>query len=312
MRAVVLLVAVLGSALAACGDGDPISDHDVELRVVTEAREVELGRAFPVTVVRAWRRELEPDAWEDDALAPLDLRLLETTRREDDTHVEETRRYDAYAFELGEAVVPAPSFEARPRGGGAPVVARGRRIDLLVRGALDPDDRGEAELPGGLLSERFPWLPVSAAAVAVVVLATLLVVRRRRTGAPVDAPSEDPPPGPQSEGPTLLERSLERLARLRARAPGSPDDILDWFVEGASLLREHVGESFAVRVVDRTSEELVADLADRPGASALRSLLRVCDTVKFARVRPDDDGRDRWLEQAEACLRATAPEAETP
>ena len=45
--------------------------------------EIEVGRSFPLTVVRVWTRELEPDPWNDAALAPLTVRLEEASRRED-------------------------------------------------------------------------------------------------------------------------------------------------------------------------------------------------------------------------------------
>ena len=43
---------------------------DVAVRVEVGAELVRPGRPFPLTVVRTWRRGLEPSAWDDRALAP--------------------------------------------------------------------------------------------------------------------------------------------------------------------------------------------------------------------------------------------------
>ncbi|MHC4732804.1 MAG: hypothetical protein ACYS6Z_19730 [Planctomycetota bacterium] len=89
---------------AACGEETPIPD--VPRDITAGAPEVELGKAFPLTVVRTWSRGQVPAAWNDEALAPLEVRLVETSRREDERRVEETRRYQGYAFSLGPAELP--------------------------------------------------------------------------------------------------------------------------------------------------------------------------------------------------------------
>ena len=85
-----LLVLLVMSLFTACGkeqrqldDGvsvapatGPIPAEDLLLEVTAGATEVELGAAFPVTVLRVWSVELAPEAWSDRALAPLMLRLV--------------------------------------------------------------------------------------------------------------------------------------------------------------------------------------------------------------------------------------------
>ena len=86
----VLALLILG---AACQEVQaPIPETDLLVRVEVGAREVELGKAFPVTVTRVWEKDLEPSEWDDASLSPLVVRLEERTLREDDVRVEETLR----------------------------------------------------------------------------------------------------------------------------------------------------------------------------------------------------------------------------
>ncbi len=171
--------ALLLALVAGCG-GPPIPDDDVRLTVTAKVAEVGLGEGFSLSVVRAWRRDLVPAEWTDDALAPLQVRLLSTSRREDDRHVEETRRFRAHVFLPGDVTVRVPAFAARPGDGGPELSAACDPLRIRVRPSLDPADPGPPELPGGPLADPSPlafwWVP------GLLVLATLgfIAVRRRR------------------------------------------------------------------------------------------------------------------------------------
>jgi hypothetical protein len=93
------------------------AEEDLALRISIDRDEVDLGRAFPLTVTLVWNKSLEPEPWEEHRLAPLVVRLEETTRRENATHFEETRRYRAYAFELESVAGAAHGRVERPRRG---------------------------------------------------------------------------------------------------------------------------------------------------------------------------------------------------
>ncbi|MBW2415607.1 MAG: hypothetical protein JRG76_13970 [Deltaproteobacteria bacterium] len=258
--------------VAACGAGTPIPD--VPLRITAGAPEVELGKAFPLTVVRTWSRGQTPADWNDEALAPLDVRLLETSRREDEQRVEETRRYVGYAFSLADVRVPG--------------------LELRVKRALDPATPGPAELPGEPLPEPYPW-SMWAAVGAALLTAFVLLLRRRRRPATVAAPapaSEPPPPGPH-------ELALERLARLRRQQPQGHEQISAYYVEASGLVRDYVGERFAVQADVMTTEELVE--LEAP----LARVLPACDLVKFARHAPSASEREQLLDRAEAFVRET-------
>jgi len=212
-------------ALAACGDATPIAD--VPLRITAATGEIELGKAFPLTVVRTWSKD-EAQKWSDEALAPLEARLQETSRREDRRRVEETRRYHAYAFGLADVSEP---------------------VTLDVKRALDPKSPGPPELPGDLLSEPFSWW----LATGLAALAAFLLWPLRPTPAPVAAPAPPPttPPQPQT---------LERLARLRTLDPQMHEEIQSFYVELMGLLREFIGDAAVL-----TSDELIERHAQLAG-----------------------------------------------
>jgi hypothetical protein len=300
-RVATVLLAVLALS---CGDPRPIEGHDVWIGVAADAAEVDLGAPFTVTVTRIWLADLEPGELPDDALSPLSVTLLETSRREDGRHVEETRRYRAWAYALEDVTVPPIAFTVRSSSGAAERTARSSRLDVRVRPALDPADPGPPELPGGLMSAGSSWWIVVAAVVVLVAAALAIVLRRRRAAIPSDEPEDD-------AGPAPWERALGRLAALRSRRPASPAEDLAFHAEAASGLRDYLGEQLALGSDDLTTEEVLAAAraADAPEAflrGVLADLLRQCDLVKFARLRPSRREREDLLATAEVFVRETA------
>jgi len=184
--------------LLACGE--PIGTEP--LRFETGVHEVALGRRFDLAVVRVWNEGDKPVEWDEGAL---DLRLRKTEVREAAGRIEETRRYDAYAF--SEVAIPG--------------------LDLTVRRALDPAAPGEPELPDPPPS-RWGWWVAGAFLLAAI----LLLARRRRPPPPAPVPEAAPVEAPR-------DVALRRLAALRESA-GSPASFAR---ELAALLRDFRGGS---------------------------------------------------------------------
>jgi hypothetical protein len=285
---------ILLFGLAACG-GAPIPSEDLLLRIDVETREVELGQAFPLSVTRVWDKRLTPASWHDEVLTPVRLRLLETTRRENNSHVRETRTYAAYVFEPGDVVVPGPAFLAIEKRGGNQRRVDGNELRLRVRSALDPDRPGPVELPDRLPARR-SWLPWALGGAALLLIVLLLAKRR-----PDQPAAAEPPPSPEA-GPASHVRALERIEGLRQQHPQSHAGWLTLCVELSALLRDYLDERFALPAWTMTSEEL---LAAHPTTS-LRRALHACDLVKFARHAPRPGQRDQLLDAAEAFVRETA------
>lgn len=273
--------AALLALLAACGGGAPIQKTDLLLRIDPGAFEVGPGEPFPLTVTRVYRKDLVPAAWSGKELAPLSLRLLGESRRDDGTRVEETFRYVAHAFSLDDVVVRGVKLAARPLDGGAErkVAATGFRI--RVKPGLDPEDPGPPELPGDPPPSR-AWMWWGSGAFALLAAAVLFLALRRRPRAEAPAPAapEAPPVPPH-------ERALERLRGASLE-------------EAADIVRAFVAETRAIRALEMTTEELLRALP------RLAPVLRPADLVKFAAHEPAARERDDVVAAAEAFVREAA------
>ncbi len=298
----VLLVLLVPLAVGACDRPAPIPDVDLALRVSTSTRETELGKAFPLEIVRVWSKRLDPEAFDEAVLSPLVVRLETTDRRENATHVEEIRRYRAYAFAAKDVVVPAASFHAAPKGGGEARVAKSEPLHLHVLPAIDPRTPGPVELPDGPLPERSPVVPV---AVALGVLATFVLARalarRRRVPSPVVAPVPRTP----------ADRALDALARLEADGVASEAARLAVASGVAGVLRDYLAEHLDLPAWVRTREEILARAASTPGVTPavlheLASPLETAELAKFARHVPTAGEIPDALGHARAFVRATA------
>jgi hypothetical protein len=292
--------------VAACGE-PPIAEHDLFASLRAAVADVELGQAFELEVTRVWRRELVPEAWKDEMLAPLVVAEIGVTRRDDGTRLEERRRFRAHAFALDTVRVEL-TLRARPRAGGVEKLATAEPLVLRVRSALPAGTLGAPELPGDLLTEPFPWLPWCLGGGAA--LAALAVVwRRRRAHEPrVEAP--------QAPAIAADARALEWLRRLRERPCPDRAAVEACYVETSALVRAYLEARFAVPAAEMTTEELLrAEPMERtlaPYRGLLGDLFGRCDLVKFARQVPAEPERQQVLQAAERFVRATRPENGAP
>lgn len=105
---------------------------------------------------------------------------------------------------------------------------------------------------------------------------------RRRQRRLAELPPGPPPLPPHERARRRLEDALRRL--------GDPDAFC---TEVSLVLREYVEERFEWNAPDRTSEEFLALVGDRPELIEehkllLRDFLGRCDAVKFARYDPTE------------------------
>lgn len=263
---------LLPALTVACAESTPIGD--VPLRISADVQEVPLGKAFALTVVRVWDKGAAAD-WNDEALAPLHVRLVETSRRADGNRVEETRRYSAYAFTLGDVTEP---------------------VELRVKRALDPTAPGPAELPAAPASGSIPWAAWLAATLGAFALFLYVKGLRR----PRAEPQAQELPAAVTPEPHL--RALERIERLRPLQPESHEDLQAYYQEASGLVRDYVRERFALMTAVLTTEELLQRSTHR---DMLANVLRHCDLVKFARHAATAPEREHMLDGADTFIRET-------
>ncbi len=278
MRRVALLVVVL-VLCATCGGPAPIPNADVLLRITVGSESVAPGQGFAVTVVRVWRKDMHAAGWDEALLSPLVLRLQNVSRREDETRIEETHRYLAYAFTLEDVDIPAPVFAARPKDGGMPRVVTAPRIQVRVQPVVDPAAPGEPELPGDPPTRQREWTWLLWLAALAGAGAGLLHAYRRHKSRFALPP----------EAPTPQEQALGMLA-------GAED-----LVEAADVVRDYVTERHGIPARRRTTDELLA--IGSVASDDLAVVLRSADEVKYAGLRPSAARTDVALDAARAYVR---------
>jgi hypothetical protein len=125
------------------------------------------------------------------------------------------------------------------------------------------------------LTERWPWFAGGLALAAAVLLLVLYLRRPRKVVLP-----EAPPK-------SLRERMLEALAEVEARRLWQQGLVKQYQSEVTDLLRGHVEERYGVPALERTTDDLIAELRlSAMGVEqreVLRNMLRLADMVKFAK-----------------------------
>jgi hypothetical protein len=293
---------VLVAYLTSCDGKAPIAEDELSIRVVATGEDLQLGKAFPVQVARIWSQELEPEAWEDGALAPLVVRLERTRRRDDGIRVEEVRDYRGYAFDRESIVIPPVTVRAFPKAGGSPRVTMTDPIKLSLKPALDRTAPGAPELPSHL-ARPVRWLPWSLLAAALLAAFGVIVrvTRRRQEATPEPAPTVVT---------SAQDRALERLRRLRASHPRDSGEADAFSVEATTIVRDYLVEQFGIRAREMTTEEILAPSHDRwaptsDERASLSAVLDPCDLVKFAKGELPEDAREAVLNSAESFVRHT-------
>jgi hypothetical protein len=200
------------------------------------------------------------------------------------------------AFDLGELEIPPVTLRyLQPGGGEARAVqtpARTIRVEATVEGAEeDPADvrSGFLPPPPGRIGL---YLALAAAALAG---AGAFWLWRRRRPKPRAAPAGGPA-RPRVPTRPAHDRWLEALEALVAERLLEEGRAREFHIRLAEIVKRYLGEVFAFDAMDRTSQEVLEDLASR-ARPTLRAeaaaLLEQCDLVKFAEHQPSlDRGRE--------------------
>ena len=102
--------------------------------------------------------------------------------------------------------------------------------------------------------------------------------------------------------PTAFEVALAALQRLREENPPTEQ----FYTQLSDIVRHYIEGRFGLRAPERTTEEFLIE-ASLPAQhmTLLGAFLQESDLVKFARLRPSDEDRQRAFEAAEKFVRET-------
>jgi hypothetical protein len=204
---------------------------------------------------------------------------------------------------LDSVVVPPLAFDfVSPQGDTLRAWSDGFEIPIRRIATASDDPRGlkpQWEVP----PDYAKWAALALAGVAAVALVVWWLRRRR---ARVEAAPE-----PRLPPDYVALAELERIAAMGLVERG---EIKTYYTLVADVVRRYIGERFHVESMDRTTPELLDELAQRRiDADGLAALLREADLVKFAKHRPDVAAARSALDQSRAVVVATTPrEAPSP
>lgn len=160
------------------------------------------------------------------------------------------------------------------------------------------------ELPFSWLDwfhEHWTWFAGGAAVLAAVVALVLFLRRRGRRSEVLP----EAPPKP------LHERTLEALAAIEARKLWQQGLAKQYHSEVTDLLRAYVEERYGVPALERTTDDLVAELkVSAMGSEArelLGNLLRLADLVKFAKYTALPAENEQLMASAVRFVQLTTP-----
>lgn len=284
-----------GSAMSSAG----IPQEDLLLRIHCP-EEVDFGKAFSLQVQRIWRKDLSPDDWRDEQLAPLRLQLLRRERREDGERIEEWLHFDGYLFARAAVEIPAIAFSARNSAGVAAIQVQSEAITIRPSLGIDAETAINAELPNGPMRQPGSGNLLLTSGLAVLALLSFVLWSSWRR-------SQGQSSGTQESRLSAKERATARIKALRPADPQDRQEIRAFHLEASDALRAFLAEEHALPAPERTSEEVLASLGSSNLLSAakrelLDSFLDRCDRVKFAQGKPGQQAMVELLDAAESFL----------
>ena len=218
------------------------------------------------------------------------------------------RRLSYLQFDTGTYLMP-----------GFPIaLVRGRDTNQLATAALPftvglvPVDTADALRP--IIERRdvdykpIPWLMYGFFALLLLSIGGFLFYRYYWSKRP--KPIREEPVRPE---PVILidEHALQRLQELEARRLWQQEQIKPYYSELTDIVREYIERRFGEPALESTTAEIMQRLQPHAlspeSAQALGAMLRLADTIKFAKARPLPDQHQRALRDAVAFVEANRP-----
>lgn len=220
------------------------------------------------------------------------------------------QRFRVQTFDTGYVYIPE-LFVTYQTPDGRTDTAYTRRIPLSVRG-LPVTDENELQDIKDIIEEETritDYWPVFLG-VGLLVLAGLAFSFWRNRAAR-QAPTPPPPPVPPHE------RALAQLEELDNKQLWQAGQIKAFQTELTYILRAYLEARYDVPALESTTRELERELRKRrllgeEKREDLAELLRLADTVKFAKAEPPADVHQQGLERVRAFVLATVPPPPEP
>lgn len=223
--------------------------------------------------------------------------------------VETLLHYRLAAYQLpADLEIPALEIAYRNEGEVATLATRPIPVELVTSLSPDVTDIHDIKDPLELNLPRDPsllwWLLLALAAAA---LAYLIYRKLRKDAEPATVPAWAPPPPPPD---VEAEAALRRLAEKKLVERG---EIAAFYTELSEIVRRYSGRRFEVPYLERTSREVLFDLAPKripaDATADLRAILESSDLVKFAKLMPEASEAQESFARALSWLEKTRPRA---
>ena len=299
-RTVVATTAVVLFAIAGVAKGSVVDGSNLIDITTTGPRDsVTVGQRFPVVFTLSAPDTLLPVVRGLDA-GNCRVVSLEWSDSTADSRVQRKANAVMVAVALDSVSVPANAFDyVAPSGDTLRVWSDAFDVSLK-RIAETAEDLRPLKSQWEVPPDYVKWAGIILA-VLVAVAAIVWLVRRRRRRVVEAPPAVVLPPD------VVALAELERIASLRLVEQG---ELKTYYTLVADAVRRYVGARFDVETMDRTTHEILAELARRRTAvDGLSALLSESDLVKFAKLRPDAPAAYRALDAARAIVVATTPRA---
>ena len=230
----------------------------------------------------AWRVAF-PEIAEELGEFRVSAREAERRRLERDGSLTVTRAYTLEPFLPGAYQIPPLTLDFGEAGEEFSFSLSSEPIVVEVSSVLPPtlgeQDLEEIAGPDRLASRRWLWIGGGAAVAAGLAAGAVLLLRRARRRAPPTRPLGS------------AEAALAELAALLARGFAEQGLFREFYQGLSDLARRYVENRYAIHAPERTTEEFLREAQDNPALSGhselLKSFLRHCDLVKFARLQPE-------------------------
>ena len=212
-------------------------------------------------------------------------------------------------FAPGPRVLPAVTLGYRLAGASERTEVSTDPVTITVASVLTSKQEDAADIKGQWLLPRHwgPWLMGGALALAAAALAIYLWRRLRRKPRIPPAPAITPVIAAEP----AYDRALRELASLLASTLLAQGRVKEFHVALSEIVKRLIGSLHGFDALDRTTEELLADLRRQDLLSGLREetgqFLRAADLVKFAKHHPARAEIDHTVDAARRIIETGRP-----